>query len=158
MPSHDRKAAVNFIFITVLLDVIGFGIILPVLPELLAELKGISINEASIYGGYLLFAFAISQFIFSPFMGNLSDQYGRRPILLFSLLGFTVDYLILAFANSYLLFLIGRIVAGFFGASFSTANAYIADISTDTDRSKNFGMLGAAFGMGFFCRGSLKLY
>lgn len=149
MSTNSRKAAVNFIFITVLLDVIGFGIILPVLPELLSELKGISINEASIYGGYLLFAFAIAQFIFSPFMGNLSDQYGRRPILLFSLLGFTIDYLILAFANSFTLFLIGRIVAGFFGASFTTANAYIADISTDENRSKNFGMIGAAFGMGF---------
>jgi len=149
MAKSNRKAAVNFIFITVLLDVIGFGIIIPVLPELLAELKGISINEASIYGGYLLFAFAIAQFLFSPFMGNLSDQYGRRPILLFSLFGFTIDYLILAFASSFTLFLIGRIVAGFFGASFTTANAYIADISTDADRSKNFGLIGAAFGMGF---------
>ena len=130
-----------FIFITVLLDVIGFGIIIPVLPELIAELKWLSINEASFYGGYLLFAFAIAQFIFSPFMGYLSDQYGRRPILLFSLFGFTIDYLILAFVSSFTLFLIGRIVAGIFGASFSTANAYIADISTDADRSKNFGLI-----------------
>lgn len=147
--AKSRKAAVSFIFITVLLDVIGFGIIIPVLPQLLAEIQDISINEASKYGGYLLFAFAISQFIFSPLMGNLSDQYGRRPILLFSLLGFTVDYILLALANSFFIFLIGRIIAGFFGASFTTANAYIADISTDEDRSKNFGMIGAAFGMGF---------
>jgi len=147
--AKTRKAAVIFIFITALLDVIGFGIIIPVLPNLLAEIQGISINEASKYGGYLLFAFAISQFIFSPFMGNLSDQYGRRPILLLSLFGFTIDYILLALASSFPVFLIGRIIAGFFGASFTTANAYIADISTDEDRSKNFGMIGAAFGMGF---------
>lgn len=145
----NRKAAVIFIFITVLLDVIGFGIIIPVLPALLSEIQSISINEASRYGGYLLFAFAIAQFIFSPFMGNLSDQYGRRPILLFSLFGFTVDYILLALASSFTVFLIGRIIAGFFGASFTTANAYIADISTDEDRSKNYGLIGAAFGAGF---------
>lgn len=147
--SKARPAAVSFIFITVLLDVIGFGIIIPILPKLLSELMGLEVNEASSYGGYLLFAFAIAQFIFSPIMGNLSDQFGRRPVLLFSLAGFTLDYLLLAFANSFPVFLIGRVVAGMFGASFTTANAYIADISTDEDRSKNFGMLGAAFGMGF---------
>jgi len=144
-----RKAAVNFIFITVLIDIIGFGIIIPVLPGLLAEMNGIEINEASKYGGYLLFAFAITQFLFSPFMGSLSDHYGRRPIILLSLFGFVVDYLLLAMAPTYLWLVVGRLIAGFFGASFTTANAYIADISTDEDRSKNFGMLGAAFGVGF---------
>jgi len=93
-----RKAAVNFIFVTVLIDIIGFGIIIPVLPQLLSEMNQISINEASTYGGYLITAFAIAQFIFSPIMGNLSDQYGRRPVILLSLLGFTVDYLLLAVA------------------------------------------------------------
>ena len=87
----QRNAAVGFIFITLLIDVIGFGIIIPVLPKMLAEMNHISINEASKYGGYLLFSFALAQFIFSPVMGNLSDQYGRRPVLLFSLLGFGID-------------------------------------------------------------------
>ncbi len=144
-----RKAAVNFIFITVLLDIIGFGIIIPVLPALLEGMMSIDANEAAVYGGYLLFAFAITQFLFSPFMGNLSDQYGRRPIILLSLLGFVVDYLLLAVAPTFAWLVIGRLIAGFFGASFSTANSYIADISTDENRSKNFGMLGAAFGVGF---------
>jgi DHA1 family tetracycline resistance protein-like MFS transporter len=144
-----RKAAVNFIFITVLLDIIGFGIIIPALPALLEGMMSIDANEAAVYGGYLLFAFAITQFLFSPFMGNLSDQYGRRPIILLSLLGFVVDYLLLAVAPTFAWLVIGRLIAGFFGASFSTANSYIADISTDENRSKNFGMLGAAFGVGF---------
>jgi len=144
-----RKAAVNFIFVTVLLDIIGFGIIIPVLPGLLEGMMGINANEAAVYGGYLLFAFAITQFLFSPFMGNLSDQYGRRPIILLSLFGFVIDYILLALAPSFAWLVIGRLLAGFFGASYSTANSYIADISTDENRSKNFGMMGAAFGVGF---------
>ncbi|MBT8233758.1 MAG: TCR/Tet family MFS transporter [Saprospiraceae bacterium] len=144
-----KKAAVNFIFITLLLDVIGFGIIIPVLPQLLVELKGISVNEASTYGGYLLFAFAAAQFLFSPLMGNLSDQFGRRPIILLSLFGMGVDYIIMAFAPTYIWLMVGRILAGVAGASFTTGSAYIADVSTDEDRSKNFGMIGAAFGIGF---------
>ncbi len=145
----NQKAAIGFIFITLLIDVIGFGIIIPVLPKLLAQMNHITINEASKYGGYLLFAFAIAQFFFSPVMGNLSDQYGRRPILLLSLLGFSIDYLILAFAPDFWWFFVGRIIAGITGASFTTAAAYIADISTPETRSKNFGMIGAAFGLGF---------
>jgi len=140
--SKVRKAAVNFIFITVLIDVIGFGIIIPVLPDLLSEMMGIGINDASKYGGYLLFAFAIPQFLFSPFFGSISDHYGRRPVILLSLFGFSIDYLILALAPTYAWLVIGRIIAGFFGASYTTASAYIADVSTDADRSKNFGMLG----------------
>ena len=147
--AKQQRSSIVFIFITVLIDVIGFGIIIPVLPNLLSELNNISINEASTYGGYLLFAFAIPQFLFSPLMGNLSDRFGRRPIILLSLLGFTVDYLLLALAPTYFWLLIGRIIAGFFGASFTTASAYIADISSEEDRSKNFGLLGAAFGLGF---------
>ena len=144
-----RKAAVNFIFITVLLDIIGFGIIIPVLPGLLEGMMDIDSNEAAVYGGYVLFAFAITQFLFSPFMGNLSDQYGRRPIILLSLFGFVIDYLLLAIAPTFGWLVVGRLIAGFFGASFSTANSYIADVSTEENRSKNFGMLGAAFGVGF---------
>jgi MFS transporter, DHA1 family, tetracycline resistance protein len=145
----NRKAAIGFIFFTLLIDVIGFGILIPVFPQMLAEMEGISVNEASTYGGWMLTAFAAAQFFFSPVMGGLSDQYGRRPILLLSLLGFGIDYLILAFAPSYVWLLAGRILAGITGASFTTASSYIADISTDEDRSKNFGMIGAAFGLGF---------
>ena len=144
-----NKAAVRFIFITILLDVVGFGIIIPVLPKLLAEMNNIGINEASKYGGYLLFAFAIAQFLFSPVIGNLSDQYGRRPVLLISIFGFAIDYMILAFAPTYTWLLIGRVLSGIGGASYTTASAYIADISTNENRSKNFGMIGAAFGLGF---------
>lgn len=147
--AQRKKAAILFIFITLLIDVIGFGIIIPVLPRLLAELKGLAVNEASRYGGYLLFAFAAAQFLFAPVLGSLSDKYGRRPVLLLSLLGFGVDYIILALAPTYGWLLLGRVIAGITGASFTTASAYIADISTDEDRSKNFGMIGAAFGIGF---------
>ena len=148
MPT-TQKAAVNFIFITLLIDVIGFGIIIPVLPQLLVELKQININEASTYGGYLLFAFAAAQFLFSPIIGNLSDKYGRRPIILISLFGMGVDYIIMALAPTYTWLLVGRILAGMAGASFTTGSAYIADVSTDENRSKNFGLVGAAFGVGF---------
>jgi MFS transporter, DHA1 family, tetracycline resistance protein len=147
--TQSKSAAIKFIFITILIDVIGFGIIIPVIPKLISNLKSIPVNEASKYGGYLLFSFAIAQFIFSPLLGNLSDKYGRRPVLLFSLLGFGIDYIILAFAPTFTWLIVGRIIAGITGASFTTANAYIADISDDTNREKNFGMVGAAFGMGF---------
>ena len=149
MKSMHTKASIQFIFFTLLLDVIGFGIIIPVMPEMIASLKGISINEASKYGGYLLTSFAIAQFFSSPIMGSLSDQYGRRPVLLFSLFGFCIDYLFLAFAPSFGWLMVGRVIAGITGASFTTASAYIADISTSETRAKNFGMIGAAFGMGF---------
>lgn len=148
MPTQ-RRAAVNFILITVLVDVIGFGIIIPVLPQLLADMQRVSINEASTYGGYLLTAFAVAQFLFSPVMGSLSDQYGRRPLLLLALAGLSIDYLIMALAPDYLWLLVGRIVAGVCGASFTTASAYIADVSTPENRAQNFGMIGAAFGLGF---------
>jgi DHA1 family tetracycline resistance protein-like MFS transporter len=146
----SKKAAIGFIFITLLIDVMGWGLIIPVMADLIAQLKGIKVNEASPYGAYLLSAFAITQFIFSPIIGNLSDKYGRRPTLLFALLGFGIDYIILAVAPAYGWLFIGRIIAGITGASFTTATAYIADVSPDeTTRAKNFGMIGAAFGLGF---------
>ncbi len=145
----NRKAAIGFIFITLLVDVMGWGLIIPVMPELIAQLKQIPINEASAYGGFLLSAYAITQFLFAPVIGNLSDRFGRRPVLLGSLLGFGVDYIILALAQSYPLLFAGRVIAGITGASFTTASAYIADISTPETRAKNFGMIGAAFGLGF---------
>jgi MFS transporter, DHA1 family, tetracycline resistance protein len=146
---RNKQAGIGFIFITLLLDVMGLGIIIPVMPNLIASLTHLSVNEASQKGGYLLFAYAIAQFIFSPLLGAISDKYGRRPVLLISLLGLTIDYLILAWAPNYSWLLIGRIIAGIAGASFTTGAAYIADISTEEDKAKNFGMIGAAFGLGF---------
>jgi len=147
--AQSKKAAIGFIFITLLIDVMGWGLIIPVMPKLIAQLKNIEINEASSYGAWLLFAYAFTQFICAPLIGNLSDRFGRRPILLCSLLGFGVDYIFLALAPGYGWLFVGRIIAGFTGASFTTAAAYIADISTPETRAKNFGMIGAAFGLGF---------
>ena len=147
--SEKRTAAIGFIFVTLLIDTIGFGVIIPVLPDLIKELTGGTIGEASRIGGWLLFAFAIVQFVFAPILGGLSDQYGRRPILLGSLFGFGIDYIFLAFAPTIAWLFVGRIIAGVMGASFSTAGAYIADVSTPEKRAQNFGMIGAAFGLGF---------
>jgi MFS transporter, DHA1 family, tetracycline resistance protein len=148
--ANPRKAAVGFIFITLLIDVMGWGLIIPVMPKLISELKGIPINEASPYGALLLSVYAITQFVFAPLIGNLSDKYGRRPVLLSSLVGFGIDYIFLALAPSFGWLFLGRIIAGITGASFTTATAYIADVSTAETRAKNFGMIGAAFGLGFF--------
>ncbi|UYZ58271.1 TCR/Tet family MFS transporter [Hymenobacter latericus] len=147
--ADKRKAALGFIFVTLLIDVIGFGIIIPVLPDLIRQLTGGSISEAAQYGGWLVFAFAVMQFLFSPVLGNLSDQYGRRPVLLISLFGFGLDYLLLAFAPSITWLFVGRLIAGVTGASMTTATAYIADVSPPEERAQNFGMVGAAFGLGF---------
>nr|AIA13519.1 Tetracycline_Resistance_MFS_Efflux_Pump [uncultured bacterium] len=145
-----KKSAIGFIFITLLIDVMGWGLIIPVMADLIAQLKHIPVNEASPYGALLLSVFAITQFVFAPVVGNLSDKFGRRPVLLFSLLGFGIDYIILALAPTYGWLFVGRVIAGVTGASFTTATAYIADVSTDeTTRAKNFGMIGAAFGLGF---------
>ncbi|MDX2046350.1 MAG: TCR/Tet family MFS transporter [Chitinophagaceae bacterium] len=145
----NRNAAIGFIFITLLIDVIGWGIIIPVMPKLIEELGHVNVSEASKTGGWLLFAFSIAQFAFAPLVGNLSDRYGRRPVLLASLFGFAVDYLFLSFAPTISWLFVGRIIAGITGASFTTAAAYIADVSTPENRAKNFGMIGAAFGLGF---------
>ena len=147
--ANTRKAAVGFIFITLLIDVMGWGLIIPVMPHLVSQLKGITINEASSYGAWLLFAYAATQFVCSPIIGNLSDRYGRRPVLLSSLLGFGIDYIFMALAPTYGWLFVGRIIAGITGASFTTGAAYIADVSTPETRAKNFGMIGAAFGLGF---------
>jgi MFS transporter, DHA1 family, tetracycline resistance protein len=144
-----NQAAIGFIFITLLIDVIGWGLIIPVMPELISGLKHISVNEASKEGGWLLFVYALMQFFCAPILGNLSDQFGRRPVLLFSLFGFGVDYIFMGFAPTFGWLFLGRTISGITGASFTTANAYIADISTAETRSKNFGMIGAAFGLGF---------
>lgn len=144
-----RNAALGFIFVTLLIDVIGLGIIIPVMPKLITELTGDTLGEAARDGGLLMFVYAFFQFICAPIVGGLSDQFGRRPVLLASLLGFTIDYLFLTFAPTLFWLYIGRIIAGILGASFTTAAAYIADVSTPEKRSQNFGLIGAAFGAGF---------
>jgi MFS transporter, DHA1 family, tetracycline resistance protein len=147
--ASGRKAAIGFIFVTLLIDVIGWGIIIPVMPKLIEEMIHGNISDASRYNGWLLFAFSITQFAFAPVVGNLSDKFGRRPVLLISLLGFAIDYLFLSFAPNIGWLFVGRVIAGITGASFSTGAAYIADISTNENRAQNFGMIGAAFGLGF---------
>lgn len=145
----NKKAALGFIFITLIVDVTGLGIIIPVLPGLIAKLIHGNLSEAAQYGGWLTFAYAIMQFVCAPLLGNLSDRFGRRPVLLCSLLGFGLDYILLALAPDIWWLFAGRIIAGVTGASFTVASAYIADISTDENRAQNFGMIGAAFGLGF---------
>lgn len=148
----DDKTArrgLALVFTTLLLDIIGFGIIMPVLPAYLQELTGVSISEAAIEGGWLFFVYAAMQFLFAPLIGNLSDRFGRRPVLLASVFTFAIDNLICAIAWSYPMLFIGRVLAGISGASHSTASAFIADVSTDENRAKNFSLLGIAFGIGF---------
>jgi DHA1 family tetracycline resistance protein-like MFS transporter len=146
---EGRPAALSFIFITLLIDVIGLAIIIPVFPKLIEGLIHGSVSDASRISGLLLVAYAVMQFLCAPLVGNLSDKYGRRPVLLFSLLGFGIDYLFLAFAPTIGWLFIGRIIAGITGASFTTASAYIADVSSPEKRAQNFGMIGVAFGLGF---------
>lgn len=145
----NQKNALLFIFITLLIDCTGIGIILPVTPKLIEELTGGGVSDAAKYGGWLSVAYAAMQFLFSSFLGGLSDRYGRRPVLLLSLLGLGIDYIFLAFAPSIFWLFVGRMIAGISGASFTTASAYIADISAPEKRAQNFGMIGAAFGLGF---------
>ncbi len=140
---------VLFIFITVLVDAIGFGIILPVTPELIMELTGEGLSRASIYGGWLWFMYALMQFLCAPVLGNLSDRFGRRPVILFSLCALGLDYLIMGLAPTILWLFVGRTIAGMAGASFTPAYAYLADISPPERRAQNFGLVGAAFGAGF---------
>jgi DHA1 family tetracycline resistance protein-like MFS transporter len=147
--ASNKTAAISFIFITLLIDVTGIGLIIPVVPGLIKELIQGSVSDSSLYSGWLAFSYAVMQFIFAPLLGNLSDRYGRRPILLISLFGLGIDYIFLAIAPSIGWLFLGRIIAGLGGASFTTATAYIADISTPQNRAQNFGMVGAAFGVGF---------
>ncbi|MEE1944305.1 TCR/Tet family MFS transporter [Pedobacter sp. KR3-3] len=144
-----KKSTLGFIFVTILIDCIGFGIIIPVMPNLVRQLSGKSLAVASEYGGLLLVAYALAQFVFSPIVGGLSDKFGRRPILLISLLGLGIDYILLSLAPTIGWLFVGRVIAGITGASFTTAMAYIADISTPEKKAQNFGMVGVAFGIGF---------
>ncbi|MGI9422297.1 MAG: MFS transporter, partial [Hyphomicrobiaceae bacterium] len=138
-----------FVFLTVCIDAMGIGIIVPVMPNLIQELTTLGLDGAAIWGGWLSFSYAIMQFLFGPIVGNLSDRFGRRPVLLVSLAVLTVDYLIMALAPTLLILFIGRIMAGVAAATYSTCNAYVADVSEPAERAKNFGLLGAGFGVGF---------
>ena len=145
----NPKSALIFILVTICLDSIGLGIIIPSFPTLVSETAHVPISQASQYFGWVMGAYAFMQFIFSPLIGNLSDRFGRRPILLISVLGMSLDYMVMYFAPDLWWLVIGRAVSGIFGASFTSASAYIADISTPDKRAQNFGMIGAAFGIGF---------
>ncbi|MBB4272551.1 TCR/Tet family MFS transporter [Rhizobium mongolense] len=137
------------VFMILFLDVIGIAIIMPVLPAYLEELTGGTISDAALDGGWLLVVYAGMLFLFSPLLGNLSDRFGRRPILLLSVVTFAIDNLICAVATSFWMLFVGRALAGFSGGSYATCSAYIADISNDGNRAKNFGLIGIAFGVGF---------
>ncbi len=145
----NRKNAFIFIFVTVLVDSIGFGIILPVLPRLIMQLTNVTIDRAAVYGGWLSFVYALMQFFCAPVLGNLSDRFGRRPVILFSLLALGCDYVIMGFAPSMSWLYVGRMIAGCAGASFTPAYAYVADITEPEKRAQSFGLMGAAFGIGF---------
>jgi len=138
-----------FIFITIVIDAIGLGVFFALLLDLIAEVADIPSTQSKTIYGLIIMVYAIMQFIFAPIVGGLSDRFGRRPVLLISLLGLALDYTIMYFAPSLFWLVLGRCISGMFGASYSTASAYIADISTPENKTRNFGMVGAAFGVGF---------
>lgn len=144
-----RQAALIFIFITVLIDILAFGLIIPVFPHLIASFVGNDLGAAARWHGLFATAFMLMQFVFSPIQGALSDRYGRRPVILLSNLGLALDFVLMALANSLPWLFIGRVLSGITSASFSTANAYIADVTPPEGRAKAFGVLGMAFGLGF---------
>lgn len=143
------RPALAFILATTMIDSMGIGLILPVMPALLREIGGIPLSEAAIWGGILMTSFAAMQFIFGPVIGALSDRYGRRPVLLISLAVMALDYLVMALAQTIWLLLAGRIVGGITAATQSTASAFMADISAPHEKAARFGLIGAAFGVGF---------
>ncbi len=145
----NRRFALGVVFFTALMDSIGFGIILPVTPTLLMEVSAEGLSTSAVYGGWLMFSFAIMQFVSMPVLGNLSDAYGRKPVLLGSLLVLSINYLIMGLAQSLILLFIGRLISGIGSATFSTCNAYIADTTSVEERAQFFGLMGAAFGLGF---------
>jgi MFS transporter, DHA1 family, tetracycline resistance protein len=144
-----RKSPLIFIFLTVLIDTIGFGIIMPVIPGLIMQIAGLDLAGAARMGGLLLGVFAGLQFLFGPVMGNLSDAYGRRPVLLISLLAFGLNYALMGFAPNLAWLFVGRAVTGICGAILGPANAFVADVTPPEKRAQSFGLIGAAFGLGF---------
>ena len=148
-PGTKTRHALAFIAITLLLDTVGFGLIMPVYPRLLVELTGESLSRAAVYGGWLGFVYAAMQFLWAPVLGNLSDRYGRRRVLLFAIGALGIDYIIMGLAPTLTWLFIGRAISGAAGASFTPAYAYVADISPPERRAQNFGVVSAAFGTGF---------
>jgi DHA1 family tetracycline resistance protein-like MFS transporter len=145
----SNRLPILFILITVSLDAMGIGLILPVMPDLIQEVGGVELSAAALWGGVLAASFAVMQFLFSPTIGNLSDRFGRRPVLLISLIVMTLDYIVMAVAGTIWLLLAGRIVGGIAAATHSTAFAYMADITDKDKRAQNFGLISAGFGIGF---------
>ena len=145
----NKNYSLLFIFITIFIDITGLGIIIPIIPSLISELIDGSISEAAMYSGWLMFSYATLQFLFAPILGGLSDQFGRRPVILLSLFGFGINYIVLAIAPDIVWLFIGRIFQGIMGASLTNASAYIADISSPEGKGQIFGLIGAAFGLGF---------
>lgn len=144
-----KQAAIPFILITILIDVLGIGLIVPILPDLIVEMAGGEVSGGSSIYGIFIAVYAAMQFLFAPILGALSDRFGRRPILLVSLLGAGLDYVLMALAPNLWVLFLGRVIAGITGANLTVANAYIADVTRPEDRAKNFGLIGAVFGIGF---------
>lgn len=149
LQENERRAPMAFILVTLFIDILGIGVIIPVLPELIKQFVGGSTAQAGWYVGIIGASYSLMQFIFAPIMGALSDRFGRRPIILASLFGLGIDFLIQGLAPSIRWLFVGRLIAGIMGASITTANAYIADISTPETRGRNFGLVGVMFGLGF---------
>jgi DHA1 family tetracycline resistance protein-like MFS transporter len=144
-----RAASVRFILITLVIDALGFGLVVPIVPALVVKLSGLPVSGASVWVGWLLAAFAIMQFTCAPILGGLSDRFGRRPVLLLSLGGICANYLLLAWAPSLIWLFLGRLIAGATAANAATATAYIADVTPPAKRAGQFGLVGASFGIGF---------
>ena len=143
------RTAVVFVFVTVLIDMIGVGLIFPVMPALLQDVGHVDLSQASVIGGWMFAAFSLAQFLAGPLVGNLSDAFGRRPLLLLAIGGLALDYVLSALAPTIWLLFVGRIIAGLCGSSYIVANAFLTDITAPQDRARAFGLIGAAFGMGF---------
>src|SRR6201994_4318659 len=144
-----HSASVRFILVTLIIDALGFGLVVPIVPALVLKLSGLTVSGASEWVGLLLTVFALMQFVSAPILGALSDRFGRRPVLLMSLTGMGLNYLMLAWAPSLIWLFLGRLVAGATAANAATATAYIADVMPPAKRASQFGLVGAAFGVGF---------
>ena len=144
-----KRHALTFVTITVFLDTVGFGVIVPVLPQFLVLIGDVSLSDASALSGYLIFSYAVTNFMFAPMLGNLSDAYGRKPLLVMSLFVYGGAYLLSGFATALWMLFLGRLLTGITSATYAIANALIADVSTPEDKAQNFGLLGVAFGLGF---------
>ncbi|OYU40413.1 MAG: ABC transporter permease [Pseudorhodobacter sp. PARRP1] len=149
MTKAPSRHAIIFVLLCVLLDMIGFGLIIPVLPQLIEQVGQVDLSEAAVIGGWMFFAFSMAQFAFSPLMGNLSDRFGRRPLLLLAIAGLGLDNLLQGLAPTLIWLFVGRVIAGVCGSSWVIANAFITDITAPEERAKYFGMMGGAFGLGF---------